>query len=144
MATAIVEAIEAGNYKATACAAAGIHRDTMHSWETRGEAGEEPFASFVLRLREAEAKAEMGLLAEIRGAQGGTKECPGDVWTARAWVMERRFPKRWGLRVRAAVNEELEGLLKRLEQRLDAETFGRVVDAAREDASSEANGESRH
>lgn len=143
MATVILDAIEAGNYKGTACALVGVHRDTLHNWEQLGAQGKEPFAGFVERLRVAEAKAEVGLLAEIRGARGGSKHDAPDVWTSRAWIMERRFAKRWGLRVKAAVNEELESLLRRLESRLDADTFGKVIDATREDAG-EPSDDTRH
>lgn len=142
----IIAAITAGNYKATACAAAGIHRDTLNEWERRGSHGEEPYASFANALMIAEAKAEMALLAEIKSAQPAVVQSHGaDVWQSRAWIMERRWPKRWGGRVRLSVTEELGSLLDRLQKNLDAETFAKVVHATREDGGGDSPGtDSRH
>lgn len=136
---ALLESLRGGNYRVVACAKAGIHRDTLSGWEQRAKAGEEPYKSFVDELHQAEAESEAKLLGEIRTAQPAVVGVSGpDIWQAKAWILERRFPKRWGLRVRAAVNEELEGLLDRLQKRLDAETFAKVIDASREETPGEA------
>ncbi len=131
----ILAAIEAGNFKATAAQLAGIHRDTLHGWEQRGAAGEEPFKAFSDALQRAEAIAETALLASIRGAQAAIVGVSGpEPWQAKAWVMERRWPKRWASRVRVAVSEELGVLTEKLRRNLDDETYRRVIDATREDA----------
>ncbi len=141
----ILEAIRAGNYKVTACSKAGIHRDTLNGWELRGAKGEEPYASFSDALQTAEAEAEAKLLTEIRTAQPGIPGVSGaDLWTAKAWILERRWPKRWAARVRQAVTEELDALTDRLQRRLDDATYRKVLDASREDASGEAAGDARH
>lgn len=142
----IIAAIRSGNYKATACSLAGIHRDTLHSWEVRGAAGEEPFASFSDALQKAEAEAEADLLTEIRTAQSSTPGPGGngpDLWQAKAWIMERRWPKRWAARVRTAVTEELDAFTDRLARRLDEATYRKVMDASREDAGVEG-AEAKH
>lgn len=145
VARAILEAIEAGNYKATACAAAGVHRDTLNHWEHLADQGHEAYVEFVAALRQAEANAEMGLLAEIRGVRAPVVGVTGpEPWQAKAWIMERRYPKRWGLRVKAAVTEELEAFLARIEKRLDAPTFAKVIDASREDAADAAAEDVKH
>lgn len=134
----LLESLRGGNYRVVACAKAGIHRDTLSGWEQRAKAGEEPYASFIAELHQAEAESEARLLAEIRQAAPAVTGVSGpDLWQAKAWILERRFPKRWGLRVRAAVNEELEGLLDRLQKRLDADVFEKVIDAAREETPGE-------
>lgn len=143
---AIIDSIRKGNYRSTAAAAAGVHRNRMAEWEGRGEAGEEPYAEFACALQKAEAEAESSLLAEIRGAQPSVTGEGGhgaDLWQAKAWMMERRWPKRWAQRVRQAVTEELDAFTDRLQRRLDDATYRKVLDASREDASGEA-GESRH
>lgn len=135
--TAIVKAIIVGNYRETAAAAAGIHRTTLRNWEARGETGEEPYASFMIELQAAEAKAEMKALSRIRRAKPAIPGEGGrgaDLWQKDAWMMERRWPKRWGGRVRATVTEELGALIDRLRAKVDDETFRKVVDATREDA----------
>ena len=138
---AILEAVRAGNYKATACAAAGIHRDTLNGWELRGRTGEEPYASFVEELEQAEAQSEIEMLSRVRNAEPSIPEVKGaDPWQATAWAMERRFPKRWAQRVRAAVTEELDAFTDRLAKKLDEATMRRVLEAAREDAPGEGAG----
>lgn len=141
----IIEAIEAGNYRHVACKMAGIHRDTLSGWEQRAKTGEEPFVEFVTDLEKAEASCEARLLAEIRHAQPAVTGVSGpDQWTARAWVLERRFPKRWAARVRQNVAEELGDLINKLQARLPAAVFAQVIDASRDDAPSESSGDARH
>jgi hypothetical protein len=126
----------------TACARAGIHRDTLHKWEQRGASGEAPYAEFFDALQKAEADAESSLLEQIQKAQpavSGPGGAGADLWQAKAWIMERRWPSRWGGRVRATVTDELGTLLKRIESRLDAETFAKVIDATREDGPGEGS-----
>lgn len=140
----IIAAIEAGNYKVTACALAGIHRDTLNDWEHRGARGEEPFKTFSDALQKAEAVAESTLLNEVMRAEPGiTGQRGADVWQSRAWVMERRWPKRWSGRVRMEVSEQLAQLIERLKTKLDEATLAKVVDATREDAGGDA-GTARH
>jgi hypothetical protein len=124
---AIIAAISAGNYRSTAAAAAGVHRNRMAEWEKRGESGEEPYASFACALQTAEAQAEVKLLAEIRSAQAGVPGVSGaDLWQAKAWVMERRFASRWCARVKQQVAENVEALTSKL--KADPELHRKVVD----------------
>lgn len=142
----IVRGIAAGNYRETAARAAGVSDRTLRRWCEQGESGEEPHASFLADVERAEARAEMRLLRQIRRAQPAVTGEGGrgaDLWTAKAWMMERRWPKRWGGRVRATVAEELGALMDKLQRALDAETFRKVVDATREDAPAAAP-EPRH
>lgn len=140
----LVEAIRKGHYRETAAHLAGVTRRTLNNWEQRGETGEAPYAEFFLAIKKAEAEAEDTLLGEIRAAQpavSGPGGAGADLWQARAWVMERRWPSRWGGRVRATVNDELAAVLKRIEAKLDPETFAKVVDATREDDAGASGGE---
>ncbi len=139
---AIVTAIEAGNYRATAAAAAGVHRNRMAEWEARGEKGEEPYAEFTCALQTAEAKAEMNLLAEIRGAQPGVTGSHGaDLWQAKAWMLERRFAARWCARVKQQVTEHVDALTEKL--KADPELHRKVVDVLA-DQESAASPTSKH
>ncbi len=124
---AIETAIEAGNYRSTAAAAAGVHRNTLINWEKRGEAGEEPYAGFLCALQSAEARSEMALLAEIRGAQGAVAGVQGaDPWQSKAWMLERRFASRWCARVKQQVTEHVDALTDKL--KADPDLHRRVVD----------------
>lgn len=141
----IIEALRRGNYRDTAAKLAGVTRQTLWNWEQRGEAGEAPYAVFFDAIQTAEAEAEDELLSEVRGASPASTGVHGaDVWQARAWVMERRWPKRWAQRVRQAVTEELDAFTDRLQRRLDDATYRKVLDASREDAPGESAGTQRH
>lgn len=143
---AIVEAIKRGHYRETAANLAGVSYRSMRRWEEAGEAEGATglYADFAHALKQAEAEAEDTLLQAIMTAQPAVVGVSGaDQWQAKAWVMERRWPKRWSGRVRVTVNEELAALLKRVEVKLDPDTFAKVVDAAREDAPGEEAG-TRH
>lgn len=143
----VVEAIRKGNYKRTAAQLAGICEKTLYNWEERGAAGEEPFAEFLQAVKSAEAEAETKLLEEIRTAQGSIPGEGGrgpDLWQSKAWILERRWPKRWAARVRQAVTEELDAFTDRLQRRLDEATYRKVLDASREDAPGESAGSQRH
>jgi hypothetical protein len=138
----ICTALEKGHYRKTAAALAGIALRTLYNWEERGETGEEPYESFLHAMQKAEAIAEDAALTRIIEAQPAVPGEGGrgaDLWQKDAWRMERRWPSRWGGRVRATVTDELAAVLKRIEAKLDPETFAKVVDAAREDAPATAD-----
>jgi hypothetical protein len=125
--TAIVEALRAGNYRSTAAAAAGVHRNSLINWEKWGEEGKAPYAEFLCAMQKAEAEAEMTLLAELRAAQPGTPGVSGaDVWTTKAWILERRFSSRWCARVKQQVAERVDDLTSKL--KADPELHRKVVD----------------
>ena len=133
----IIEAVEGGNYRATAAAAAGVHRNRMAEWEKRGEAGEEPYAEFACALQMAEAKAEMTLLRELRSAQPGVPGVSGaDVWTTKAWILERRFASRWCARVKQQVAEAVETMTDKLKHK--PELHKAVLDVLEADRESTA------
>ncbi len=138
----VVEALERGHYRSTAVRLAKISERTLYNWLERGEKGEEPYAEFMQAIKEAEAVAEDNLLVAISTAQPGIPGEGGrgaDPWQSRAWVMERRWPKRWAARVRPAVTEELDAFTDRLQRRLDDATYRKVLDASREDAPGEGS-----
>jgi hypothetical protein len=124
---AIVAALEKGNYRVTAAAAAGVHRNSLINWEKWGEEGKEPYASFVTAMQRAEAKAEMALLEAIDNARPGVPGVSGaDVWTSKAWILERRYASRWCARVKQQVQEEVGQLTAKLKSH--PELHKQVVD----------------
>jgi transposase len=92
-----------GHYQETVSDFLGIHRQTWWDWLQRGS--REPgsiFEQFSDVVKKASAAAEIMLAQEIRyGA---------DTWQSRAWIMERRFPKRWGKRLEITLREEAKRL----------------------------------
>ncbi|MBM3268913.1 MAG: helix-turn-helix domain-containing protein [Candidatus Sericytochromatia bacterium] len=87
----VATAIRAGASREAAAAQAGIARSTLYDWCKRGESGDEQFTWFSDTLKKAEADLEAKALAHIL-------EAAGKSWQAAAWLLERRFPDRWGRR----------------------------------------------
>jgi len=94
----VVRYLKDGAYLETACAAAGIGKSTLHRWLKQAaeddKAGEleTPAQEFRDAVEEALAQAELDDLGKIsKAAKKGN-------WSAAAWRLERRFPKRWGTR----------------------------------------------
>ncbi len=86
----LLAAIRVGADYGAACAYTGISRDTLHEWRRKGRAGRQPYSGFSDALKEAEGMAVLGWLAKIeKAANDGT-------WQAAAWLLERRYPERYG------------------------------------------------
>lgn len=134
----ILEWLRRGHYRKVACAAVRITERTLQNWVKWGEQGKEPYASFLVDMQEAEALVEDELLTAIRHAQpavAGEGGHGADVWTSRAWIMERRWPKRWSGRVRVSVNEEIDAFTAKLKNK--PELYTRVLDALRTESEGE-------
>lgn len=98
----ITDLIEQGMRPQDAAIASGISRSTFHSWMARGRqardaaerdelsAAEEPFLDFLDAVERALTVPEMRAVAVIQdsAAKGS--------WRAAAWLLERRWPERWG------------------------------------------------
>ena len=98
--------IEMGNYISRCCEAVGISNSTYRNWKKKGEKGIEPYASFLKRVQKVEAKAEMvhtGIIHDV--AEGGN-------WLASAWLLERKYPNRFGKREQMALQTDNEFELK--------------------------------
>jgi len=88
-----------GNYIVSACLAAGIDRDTFYSWETKGQEGIEPYASFWKELQEAENTAEVEIISNI-------KKLASKNWVGLMTLASRRFGDHW------AQNQRIEGTIE--------------------------------
>jgi transposase len=95
----IVKAMAAGNYLETAAALGGVTAKTVRNWIRRGEARRrEPlYSEFAQSFSKAIAQAEIENVEAIRGDGS---------WQARAWLLERRHPKRWARCNRPEPKEE--------------------------------------
>jgi transposase len=84
----IVQLLRAGNYIETACSFCDIDKPTLYAWLKRGNRQRAGiYRDFLNATERAIAEAEIRDLEEIRKAKD---------WTAKAWRLERKFPKRWG------------------------------------------------
>lgn len=121
----IVRLVGNGNYLDVAAAAAGVSEHAVKEWLSRGKLdGEEPYASFYVDVMAAEATKEDELLGRVEEA-GKDPE----FWQASAWILARRFPKRWQEKVQIELANELERMLALLEQRLAPEIYTQVLEA---------------
>lgn len=105
----LVAACREGNFREQAASLAGISRPTFNRWLRDGrrdsEAGE---ASLEAKLYEdvsaAEAEFEQETLQRIREAGKNTRS--PHAWTANAWILERKFPERYGRTDRLQVESD--------------------------------------
>jgi len=87
---ALLLAIRAGNYMHVAAKHAGIHRATFDQWLRKGaNAAHGKYKTFHDLIQKALADAETRNVAVIAGAAKKS-------WQASAWLLERKYPKRWG------------------------------------------------
>lgn len=132
VAARIIEMVRAGNYRATAMRACRLGKNIIREWEKRGEAGEEPYASFVADLQEAEALSEVDLVRDVR--------CAEDIKHASHLIqlLERRFGERWCARINQHKRETEDAILAKLRAnpKLHAEVAN--VLAAEEDSGASA------
>jgi hypothetical protein len=89
----VCQGLRDGGHMEQAAAYAGVHRATVYRWLARGESDDAPqrFRDYAAAVGEAEAGFEIASLALI--ARAGDED-----WRARAWLVERRHPRRWGRR----------------------------------------------
>lgn len=85
----IVEAVAAGNYYEAACSYGGIDRVTFDRWMKRGDREPGPYRVFRNAIQDAEARAEVRIVAQWQA------QIP-DNWQAARDFLARRFPERWG------------------------------------------------
>ena len=97
----ILHAVEAGTSLEAAARSAGVSPHTVREWRRRGRGEDdrpaiEPYVSFAARLDNAQAGFEIDAASTIYAA------CQDGKWRAAAWLLERRYPQRWGRRSQRA------------------------------------------
>lgn len=97
----ICENLRRGNYITTACRASGISTGTYYNWKKRGKAGEEPYATFLKRTDEAEAEGELACMEVIFNSAVEQNN-----WLSSAWILERKYPQRFGKREQMALQTD--------------------------------------
>lgn len=131
----------------TACELAGISEATYYGWMSAGEEGLEPYASFYEAVTRARARGEECMVDVVHLATLEKRDAEGNPtgmvdWKAAAWLLERRFPERYGaaVTVRKAEEKALGVLLERLREGLDPATWARCLEVlAAEDGPSGAS-----
>lgn len=119
----IVEFIRAGSHAEPAAAACGIHRVTLYRWMKRGERQSRGiYRDFYDAVMRAEAESELRHLMLI------SKAAPTD-WRASAWLLERRWPNRYGLQITLGLKKGFSEMLEALKGRVPEEMFVQVLSA---------------
>lgn len=95
--------LDEGLFIQSALYAEGVKPRTYYAWKEQGEADSEAgkdetiYAQFLHMIKEAEVRIETKTVGELlKGGFG---------WQAQAWFLERRFPARWGNRMRLSLEE---------------------------------------
>ena len=118
----IIELIRAGNCLEVAATTAGIHRTTLQRWLRNGrDQARGRYKRFLISVERAQAECESRDVALIAKAAASD-------WKAAAWRLERRLPRRYGPRIQATIQEELNAMVDVLEKGLDRETFLKVLE----------------
>ena len=89
----ICDYLAQGHTREVAAQACGIVSTTLYRWMKRGERQPDgPYGEFCRALKRADLEAELACLRQIKeAAQNGD-------WRAAAWMLERRYPEKWGRR----------------------------------------------
>lgn len=124
----VVEAIRNGASKEAAAGLVGVTQQTLHNWIAWGRRDHESDQQTKYRrLFEAVAKAESDLESESinRIRKAGSKH-----WQALAWLLERKYPDRYGQThiINVKVKREVEELFEALRDGLTPDEFAKVVD----------------
>jgi len=107
----IIQALEAGNYRKTAAALAGIDETTLVRWIKRGRESKSrgKYYQFYQSVKKAEEFAKAYHLQQIR------KASENGSWQASAWYLERKHPNEWGrqqrIDMKADVKSKVEGAI---------------------------------
>lgn len=122
-------ALSNGMFIEEACIHAGISRGTYYRWLDLGEQHDveersSEYRDFFLDIKQALAKSEMRSLTIINEAQESGN------WRAAAWLLERRFPEKWG-RYRTTELTELESSIDLVELENRVERVERISEILR-------------
>lgn len=103
----IIQALEAGNYRKTAAALAGVSEPTFYSWIKQAkEQKTGKKVEFLKSVKKAEEKAKAYHLQQIR------KASENGSWQASAWYLERKFPDEWGRREKVEMDANVKSEVK--------------------------------
>ncbi len=128
----ICEAIRQGHFVTSAVQNEGLTRPTYYAWIEQGVSDQQDhldtmYAQFSYMIKKAEFEAEDRNLRMVQGGDLG--------WQANAWLLERRFPARWGNRFKFSLDEAKDFIRKFLHvaaQHIpDREVLRKIVEDAR-------------
>lgn len=86
---AVARGIEEGATYEIAAAVLGVTARTLRNWRKYADEGDERYWELFEAIEKAEAVAQRDYLVQMRAH--GEKD-----WRALAWLLERKWPERWG------------------------------------------------
>jgi len=116
--------IREGLSRERALRAAGVPPSVYRQWFKLGKDGVQPYAQWLNALEEAEANAEDDRVQKIRDNKD---------WKAQAWLLERRYPERWGQKIQLEVRREVERVLDAAEKILPTKLYEKLLAQIAED-----------
>lgn len=97
--------LKGGNYVETICEYLGIGKTTWYRWLAEGEQANSGIKrEFWDAIKKAEAEAEIRLITDLQKIAKKNNQ-----WQGIAWVLERKYPDKWGKRERVEANIEHTG-----------------------------------
>lgn len=88
LAEKIANYISTGNYASVVCGLVGIGETTYYNWLEKGSKSKSgKYREFWESIKKAEAAREAKWIKDIDGDPS---------WQSKAWLLERRYPERWG------------------------------------------------
>ena len=88
LAEKIANYISTGNYASVVCGLVGIGETTYYNWLEKGSKSKSgKYREFWESIKKAEAAREVKWIKDIDGDPS---------WQSKAWLLERRYPERWG------------------------------------------------
>jgi transposase len=104
----VVRYLKDGAYIETACAASGVSKTRLYEWLKQARDDDELGLEDTPHQEFRDAVEEALALAELRDLETVSKAAKKGNWTAAAWRLERRNPKRWGPGKRLADDDDSE------------------------------------
>lgn len=147
VAKTIVTAVRKGLPHGVCAALAKVHRNSLYNWMERGEKdeAEEPYASFAIEVRHAEALWQEEIWDKIANARPGIPGVSGaDLVSNLQWMMSVRFPRSYHGNVRANTEASVEEIMKRIVEVLEPASLEKVRAALSTDPGSRSAAEPRH
>lgn len=97
--------LKGGNYVETICEYLGIGKSTWYRWLAEGEQANSGIKrEFWDAIKKAEAEAEIRLVTDLQKIAKNNNQ-----WQGIAWILERKYPDRWGKRERVEASVEHTG-----------------------------------
>ncbi|MFP5109653.1 hypothetical protein ACSU6B_23285 [Neobacillus sp. C211] len=97
--------LKGGNYVETVCEFLGINKSTWYRWLAEGENAKSGLKrEFRNAIKKAEAEAEIRLITDLQKIAEADQK-----WQALAWMLERKYPERWGRKDKVSADVQHSG-----------------------------------